>query len=72
MTKNELMVENWNLKTNSQPIEVRFWTGAREGEGRLGKTWTPAQMMSGTAVVYIRDSQGKNVGAVALSHVEAI
>lgn len=70
-TKKELIVENWNLK---HPVgtKVRFWTFLREGEGKHGVTWTAASMLGDhTPCVYIRDCSGKNVGAVALTHVKA-
>ena len=70
--QNLLVIENWNLKHQiGQP--VRFWTGPREGEGKTGKTWSEAQLLSGhTPVVFIRDETGKNIGCVALTHVEAV
>jgi hypothetical protein len=72
MTKKELLVENWNLKHPGE-VRVRFWMGAREGEGRIGKTWSEAQLLSGhTPVVYVRDLDGKNHGAVALTHIEVL
>lgn len=70
MTKKELLVENFNLR-HSLNTRVRFWTGAREGEGRFGYTWTKAQLLGGhTPVVYVHDSAGKNHGCVALTHIE--
>lgn len=70
---NELLVENWNLKHPEVPLRVRFWTGAREGEGRIGTAYTHATILSGhTPGIYIRDANDRNVGFVALSHVEAI
>lgn len=68
-----LVVENWNLKHPEPPVKVRFWTGVREGEGRIGNAYTEAMILGGhTPVVYIRDLEGKNIGSVSLSHVEAI
>ena len=47
---------------------VRYWTGIREGEGRLGRTTEPAGVLEGhTAVVWIDPA-----GFVALSHVEPV
>lgn len=67
-----LLVENFNLKY-PVGVTVRFWTGVREGQGRTGKTWTDAMLAShGLPIVYIRDEAGKNVGCVALTHVEVI
>lgn len=54
---------------------VRYWTGAREGEGKIGYTWYRAQSGAnfGTPIVYIRErGTDRNVGAVALTHVEAL
>lgn len=72
-SKNELLVENFNLKYRVG-ISVRFWTGAREGAGRTGYTWTDAQVLGGhTAGVYVREKDtNRNIGFVALSHVEVI
>jgi hypothetical protein len=72
MTKNELIVEIWNLK-HPYPTPIRFWKGAREGEGVRGNTYSPADVLSGhTPVVYVRDLEGKNHGAIALTHVEVV
>jgi hypothetical protein len=50
---------------------VRFWTGIREGEGRMGTiTYGGVYEIGGTAGVYLRRDDGKSVGFVALSHVE--
>jgi hypothetical protein len=47
----------------------RYWTGAREGAGKLAPTRTQAQMLSGhTAVVWFEGE----AGCVSLSHVEAV
>jgi hypothetical protein len=46
---------------------VTYWTGVREGEGKVGRIRFQAEVMGGhTPVVYI-----DGVGSVALSHVEA-
>lgn len=46
---------------------VRYWTGLREGEGRVGKTRSAAEVLSGhTAVVWVEGCRG----CVALTHVE--
>ena len=46
---------------------VRYWTGLREGEGRVGKTRSSAEVLSGhTAVVWVEGCRG----CVALTHVE--
>lgn len=67
-SRNELMVDNWNLRFPSTPVRVRFWKGLRLGEPREGETWTEAQLLGGhTPVVYI-----KGHGAIALTHVEPI
>ena len=47
----------------------RYWTGEREGEGKIAATRSEAQMLSGhTAVVWLEGVSG----CVALSHVEAV
>jgi hypothetical protein len=49
--------------------EVRYWTMLREGEGKVGRTRSAAQLLSGhTAVVWVED----HPACIALSHVEAI
>ncbi|MGH8881783.1 MAG: hypothetical protein ACRD0P_31285 [Stackebrandtia sp.] len=46
---------------------VRYWTGPRDGDGRIGDTSAPAQVLSEhTAVVWINTARA----CVALSHVE--
>ena len=70
-----LREENAVLKFNAAHnvgVTVRFWTGLREGEGRIGVTWTDARIMCEHAVVYVRDEQGKNVGAISLTHIEPV
>ena len=70
-----LRAENALLKWNDAHlmiVPVRFWTGAKEGPGRMGKTYSKATIVGGSAVVYIRDESGKNVGCVCLTHVEPI
>lgn len=48
--------------------QVRYWTGAREGEGRVGRTKHEATVMGGhTAVAWI-----EGVHSVALTHVEPL
>jgi hypothetical protein len=60
-------VDEWNSK-HTEKTQVRYWTGTREGEGKLGWTQTQATILGGhTAGVYIGGA-----GFVALSHVEAI
>lgn len=47
---------------------VRFWTGLREGEGRLGElSYDGVHEVGGSWSVYI-----KGVGSVVLSHVEEV
>lgn len=47
---------------------VRFWTGLREGEGKVSTTRSDAQALSGhTAVVWLTGVSG----CVSLSHVQA-
>jgi hypothetical protein len=46
---------------------VRYWTGSRDGIGRVSKTRTEASVLYGhTAVVWLDDV----AGCIALSHVE--
>lgn len=48
---------------------VRYWKGAREGDGKTSKTRTGAQMLSGhTAVVWV-EGEG---ACIALSHIEPL
>ena len=47
---------------------VRFWPGAREGEGRIAKTRTPAWLMTSAVVVSVEGYPG----GIALSHVEVL
>ena len=47
---------------------VRFWTGAREGEGRTGNTRSEAEAPSGYGVVWVTGEPS----CIALSHVEVI
>lgn len=61
------LVEAWNAR---RPVgtPVRYWTGAREGEGKLSKTTHAAVLVSGhTAVVWVEGEPGW----ITLSHVEA-
>jgi hypothetical protein len=65
--------ENFRL-ANPVGTRVRYWTGAREGDGRMGYIWHPATVLGGhTAVAWVRvEGTDENVGAVALTHVEPI
>lgn len=46
---------------------VRYWTGLREGQGKLSRTRTAASVLSGhTAVVWVED----HGACIALSHIE--
>ncbi len=48
---------------------VRYWTGAREGEGKLAKTDSAAHVLGGhTAVVWLAGVSG----CIALTHVEPV
>lgn len=52
---------------------VRFWTGLREGEGRVGKIkYSGVYECGGTQGVYIGPVDGRAIGFVALTHVEEI
>lgn len=60
-------VDEWNAK-HTEKTQVRYWSGVREGEGKIGWTQTAATILGGhTAGVYIGGA-----GFVALTHVEAI
>lgn len=60
--------ENWN-RQHPVGTSVRYWTGAKEGPGKLSTTRAPAELLSGhTAVVWIEGE----AGCVALSHVEPV
>jgi hypothetical protein len=54
--------------------EVRFWTGLREGDGRIGWVKYEACVLGDhTPGVYIRGEAGKGaVGFVALTHIEPV
>jgi hypothetical protein len=72
LLREENAVLKWDA-AHKAGTRVRFWTGPREGEGKTGIAYTEAQLMaSGTAVVYIRDDNGKNIGCVSLTHVEPL
>lgn len=58
---------DWNER-HPAGTPVRYWPGAREGEGRQGVTRDEASTLCGIAVVWIKG----HAGCVALSHVEAI
>lgn len=47
---------------------VRYWSGAREGDGVVSKTRSESWTVCGTAVVMV---EGK-AGGIALSHIEAL
>ena len=50
---------------------VRFWTGLREGQGRIGQiSYDGIYQIGGTPGVYIGPVNGRAVGFVALTHVE--
>jgi hypothetical protein len=60
------LAHKWNRRF---PVgtRVRYWTGVREGLGKISKTRTVAQVLGGhTAVVWLEDHNA----CVALSHVE--
>lgn len=61
-------VEAWNL-TYPEGQPVRYWTGAREGAGRKGRTRSAASVLGGhTAVVWVTG----HGACVALTHVKPI
>lgn len=64
----EALANKWNQRF---PVgtKCRYWTGLREGLGKVSFTRTQAQVLGGhTAVVWLKDQ----VGCVALSHVEPL
>jgi hypothetical protein len=64
--------ESFNLD-NPLGTRVRYWTGAKDGNGRHGYIWHHATVLGHTAVAWIRvEGTDQNVGAVALTHVEPI
>ncbi|UJR81440.1 hypothetical protein [Sandaracinus amylolyticus] len=58
----------WTDAAHPVGTRVRFWTGLREGPGRVSTTRAPAACMSDHASVWITGV----AGSVALSHVEVI
>ena len=62
----EALAHKWNRRF-SVGTRVRYWTGRREGLGKISTTLTEAQVIGGhTAVVWLENQ----TGCVALSHVE--
>lgn len=62
-----------SLESVARGTRVRFWSGVREGEGRLGTIkYDGVYEIGGTASVYIRSDDGKLSSAVAISHVEIV
>lgn len=61
------VVDAWNANHDVGEL-VKYWTFTREGEGKLARTRSRAEVLSGhTAVVWLEGVRG----CVALSHVEA-
>jgi len=61
------------LQTTARGTRVRFWSGIREGEGRLGTIkYDGVYEIGGTASVYVRSDDGKYSASVAITHVEII
>ena len=62
------LVAKWNERFHVG-TKVRYWTGAREGVGKISYTQSPAEVLSGhTAVIWLSGVSG----CVALSHVEPV
>ena len=62
-----------SLETVAKGTRVRFWSGVREGEGRLGTIkYDGVYEIGGTASVYVRSDDGKYSASVAISHVEVL
>jgi hypothetical protein len=58
----------WNA-SNPVGTPVRYWTGAREGEGQTGETRSTARVLGGhTAVVWVTGHDA----CIALTHVDPI
>ena len=55
-------------QTHAVGTPVRYWSGIKEGDGKLSKTRSQADLMGGTAVVWLEGVSG----CIALSHVEAV
>jgi hypothetical protein len=61
-------VDSFN-RNNPVGTKVRYWTFEREGDGKIGFTIVPAEVLSGhTAVVWISGCSS----CAALSHVEVL
>ncbi len=59
----------WNETYGPFSRQVRYWKGAREGEGQTSATRTPAQVLSGhTAVIWVK-AEG---ACIALTHIEVL
>jgi hypothetical protein len=57
----------WNEEYPKPGLKVRYWTGVREGEGKVSFTRTKANVLGDhTAVLWVEGESG----CVALSHVE--
>jgi hypothetical protein len=64
----EALAARWN-RTFPVGTVVRYWTGVREGIGKVSTTRTEAEVLSGhTAVVWLNNESG----CLALSHIEPI
>lgn len=64
----EEAAKSWNAAW-PEGTPVRFWTGARDGDGETGRTRTPAQVLGGhTAVVWVTGESS----CIALTHVEPV
>jgi len=67
--KQEAQAVNAFNKKNPVGTQVHYWTGMREGNGRISKTRTKASVLSGhTAVVWVED----HPACIALTHIEAV
>lgn len=65
--ENRRAVDEFN-RTTPVGSPVRYWTGARTGEGRVSVTRSTAQILSGhTPVVWVDGHSG----CIALTHVDA-
>jgi len=64
--KLESIVNRFNQK-NPIGTPVRFWTGVKEGEGKLSKLRAPAEVFGGHTPVAWVDDHG---ACIALTHIE--
>jgi hypothetical protein len=57
----------WNVVC-PEGTPVRYWTGAREGDGETGRTRSRATVLGGRAVVWVTGHRAY----IALTHVQPV